>query len=99
MDVGKYQLVNLCVWWLMDREELKNEGTSRVESHAGTETAWWKSVGAYRQFDETTIAGKQAAAWMSEEAKDESWDQFLQQNPTGQFQQSSMWARAKASEN
>jgi len=36
---------------------------------------------------------------MSEEAEDASWDEFLQQIPTGQFQQSSIWAQAKTSEN
>jgi CelD/BcsL family acetyltransferase involved in cellulose biosynthesis len=62
------------------------------------ETAWWGSVGAYRQFDERTVAGQKVTAWMSEEDEDESWDEFLQQIPVGQFHQSSMWARAKASE-
>jgi CelD/BcsL family acetyltransferase involved in cellulose biosynthesis len=70
-----------------------------VISRSDTETAWWESAGAYRLFDEATVAGKKAAAWMSEEAEDELWDQFLQQIPMGQFHQSSMWARAKASEN
>ena len=63
------------------------------------ESAWWESAGAYRQFDEATVAGKKAAAWVSEEVDDEGWDRFLQGNPAGQFHQSSMWARAKASEN
>jgi hypothetical protein len=69
-----------------------------VISRSDTETAWWESAGAYRPFDEATVAGKKAAAWIGEEAEDKAWDQFLQEISIGQFHQSSMWARAKASE-
>jgi CelD/BcsL family acetyltransferase involved in cellulose biosynthesis len=69
-----------------------------VISCSGTEPAWWESGGAYRQFDQATVAGKTAAAWIGEEAEDEGWDRFLERNGAGQFHQSSMWARAKASE-
>ncbi|HEX4308667.1 MAG TPA: GNAT family N-acetyltransferase [Acidobacteriaceae bacterium] len=65
---------------------------------ADKRTGWWESAGAYRQFDEATIDGTQMTAWIGEEAADDLWDQFLEQNPAGQFQQSSMWAQAKASE-
>ena len=69
-----------------------------VISCSDTESAWWESAGAYRQLDEATVAGKKAAAWIGEEAEDKAWDRFLQRNPAGQFHQSSIWARAKASE-
>lgn len=63
-----------------------------------TASLWWESVGGYRPFHETVVAGKTTAAWVSEEAQDESWDDFLQHHPSGQFLQSSFWARAKAAQ-
>jgi len=62
------------------------------------ENAWWERGEGYAQFDEAMVAGTKATAWMSEEAEDQGWDGFLERNPAGQFHQSSMWARAKASE-
>ena len=67
-------------------------------SCSDTESAWWEPGGAYRQFAEGTVAARKAATWISEEAEDEGWDRFLERNPAGQFHQSSIWARAKASE-
>jgi len=40
----------------------------------------------------------QSAFEVSEDLIDEDWDAFLQTTPLGQFQQSSMWARAKSVE-
>ncbi len=69
-----------------------------VTSCSEAKTKWWESTGGYRQFDEGTVAGERATAWMSDEAEDHAWDGFLQGNSAGQFHQSSIWARAKASE-
>ncbi|HVT98484.1 MAG TPA: GNAT family N-acetyltransferase [Acidobacteriaceae bacterium] len=68
-------------------------------SSSNAATAWWQSVRSSQQLDGFTIAGKKATAWLSEETEDRGWDQFLQENPAGQFQQSTIWAQAKAAEN
>lgn len=44
------------------------------------------------------FAGPNMEAWFSRQPEDEGWDAFLQSTPLGQYQQSSMWARAKATE-
>jgi lipid II:glycine glycyltransferase (peptidoglycan interpeptide bridge formation enzyme) len=35
-------------------------------------------------------------AWISSEQEDRQWDMFLQENPSGQFQQSTFWAKTKS---
>jgi len=42
------------------------------------------------------IDEQMAAAWLSPELDDSDWDYFLEASPLGHFQQSSLWARAKA---
>jgi hypothetical protein len=54
--------------------------------------------GSYEKMDQRTLEGGTAVAWISREAEDLCWDKFLQETPLGQFQQSTMWARAKHSE-
>ena len=42
------------------------------------------------------IGGRCFSACLSTSDNDSAWDDFLATNPTGQYQQSSMWARAKS---
>jgi CelD/BcsL family acetyltransferase involved in cellulose biosynthesis len=42
-----------------------------------------------------TLGCGTAIAWISNESDDGCWDQFLQETSLGQFQQSTIWARAK----
>jgi CelD/BcsL family acetyltransferase involved in cellulose biosynthesis len=51
--------------------------------------------GGYERMDRRTLAGGVAVAWTSREAEHTCWDEFLQDTPLGQFQQSTIWARAK----
>jgi peptidoglycan pentaglycine glycine transferase (the first glycine) len=48
----------------------------------------------YRRFDENATS-KGLSAWIDASVEDHFWDEFLQATPLGQFQQSSIWARAK----
>jgi peptidoglycan pentaglycine glycine transferase (the first glycine) len=58
-----------------------------------------EDVGAGRERIEVReSAGPNVKAWFSREPEDEEWDAFLLGTPLGQYQQSSMWARAKATE-
>lgn len=50
------------------------------------------------EFDQRTLAGGTAVAWISRELEDTCWDNFLQETPLGQFEQSTIWARAKQPE-
>jgi peptidoglycan pentaglycine glycine transferase (the first glycine) len=47
---------------------------------------------------EKRLAGRTVCAWLSRQTEDVSWDNFLQETPLGQFQQSTIWARAKSVE-
>lgn len=47
---------------------------------------------------ERRIDGRHIVACMSEAAEDFEWDSFLMETPLGQYQQSSFWGRAKATE-
>lgn len=47
------------------------------------------------KFDQRTTANGTVIATLSTENNDPRWDAFLQNTPAGQFQQSSIWARAK----
>ena len=58
----------------------------------------FEASGNYEKMDQRTLEGGTAVAWISREAEDLCWDKFLQETPLGQFQQSTMWARAKHSE-
>jgi len=49
----------------------------------------------YEEFDQRTLGGGTAVAWVSRELEDICWDKFLQETPLGHFQQSTIWARAK----
>jgi hypothetical protein len=44
------------------------------------------------------IAGHEVSATVSSVVEDAAWDAFLQRTPLGHFQQSSLWAQAKADE-
>jgi lipid II:glycine glycyltransferase (peptidoglycan interpeptide bridge formation enzyme) len=55
-------------------------------------------AGSYEKTDQTRLEQGTAVAWISREAEDSCWDKFLQETPLGQFQQSAIWARAKATE-
>jgi peptidoglycan pentaglycine glycine transferase (the first glycine) len=50
---------------------------------------------SYEKIDQSTVGGGTAVAWISREPEDTCWDKFLQETPLGQFQQSTIWARAK----
>src|ERR1017187_673989 len=54
--------------------------------------------GSYEKTDEKRLEGRMAVAWTSRESGESCWDKFLQETPLGQFQQSAIWARAKAIE-
>ncbi len=56
--------------------------TCAAESHC-------VQIGAIR------IDGQEMVAWLSEQRDDPAWDDFLRGTSLGQFQQSSLWARAK----
>jgi hypothetical protein len=49
----------------------------------------------YERFHHGEFEGETASAWVSRDEEDSCWDNFLQQHPLGQFQQSSFWARLK----
>lgn len=49
----------------------------------------------YEKIHQAVFKGQTATAWVSRELGDPCWDRFLQECPLGQFQQSTMWARAK----
>jgi peptidoglycan pentaglycine glycine transferase (the first glycine) len=52
----------------------------------------------YRKVADLSQDGKPVTAWLSREADDPAWDRFLEHTPLGQFQQSTLWAKAKAPE-
>jgi hypothetical protein len=52
----------------------------------------------YQKLAELTQDGERATAWISREADDPAWDRFVEGTPLGQFQQSTVWSRAKAVE-
>jgi peptidoglycan pentaglycine glycine transferase (the first glycine) len=52
----------------------------------------------YEKLAELTESGQPVTAWISRELHDPAWDQFLETTPLGQFQQSTVWAKAKAAE-
>lgn len=52
----------------------------------------------YTRIAELSADGEQVTAWISREVCDAEWDHFLEAMPLGQFQQSSVWAQAKAAE-
>jgi hypothetical protein len=52
----------------------------------------------YKEFDQRALESGAAIAWASTKLEDVGWDEFLQKTPLGQFQQSSIWARAKGIE-
>jgi len=54
--------------------------------------------GSYETFERINLAGETAVASISREVEHSCWDKFLQETPLGQFQQSTIWARAKATE-
>src|SRR5271157_2877037 len=47
------------------------------------------------QIGSICIDGQEMVAWLSEQKDDPAWDEFLRSTSLGQFQQSSLWARAK----
>jgi hypothetical protein len=47
------------------------------------------------QIGSICIDGQEGVAWLSEEGDDPAWDDFLRGTSLGQYQQSSLWARAK----
>lgn len=49
----------------------------------------------YIQVSARRIDGQQAVVWLSTGMEDPGWDNFLEATPLGQYQQSSLWARAK----
>jgi len=54
--------------------------------------------GSYEKIDQIKLGEGTAVAWISREVEDTHWDKFLQETPLGQFQQSTIWARVKATE-
>ncbi len=54
--------------------------------------------GSYETIERINLAGGTAVVSISREVEDNCWDKFLQETPLGQFQQSTIWARAKATE-
>jgi hypothetical protein len=52
----------------------------------------------YVQVTSREINGRVASTWLSGSVEDALWDDFLEGTPLGHFQQSSLWAQAKASE-
>jgi hypothetical protein len=52
-------------------------------------------IGYSETLDQKSIQGATAVAWISRKSEDQRWDSFLETSPVGQFQQSSIWSRAK----
>ena len=52
----------------------------------------------YERLDQRILEEGTVTAWISRDGTDTFWDDFLSQTPLGQFQQSTIWARAKHSE-
>jgi hypothetical protein len=52
----------------------------------------------YERIDERKLSEGTVVAWSSGELADLSWDNFLKDTAHGQFQQSTLWARAKHAE-
>lgn len=50
---------------------------------------------SYERIHQAAFEGQTASAWISRGFEDTRWDRFLQESPLGQFQQSTIWARAK----
>lgn len=44
------------------------------------------------------VGGRMVSAWLSDGLRNDAWDGFLSREPSGQFQQSSLWASAKSAE-
>ncbi len=53
---------------------------------------------SYERTEQRKLANGTATAWVSRGSEDSCWDKFLQGTPLGQFQQSTIWARAKEAE-
>jgi len=54
-----------------------------------------EQTGPHTLLRTTQVLGRETKAWLSSEPADHAWDQFLRGTDLGQFQQSSLWARAK----
>jgi lipid II:glycine glycyltransferase (peptidoglycan interpeptide bridge formation enzyme) len=54
--------------------------------------------GRYETIDQMNLSEGTVVASISREVEDTCWDKFLQETPLGQFQQSTIWARVKATE-
>ncbi len=52
----------------------------------------------YKKIGQWESQRGEIAAWKSTDIENSCWDEFLRLTPLGQFQQSSIWARAKVSE-
>jgi lipid II:glycine glycyltransferase (peptidoglycan interpeptide bridge formation enzyme) len=50
----------------------------------------------YRRIESRDLAAQSLDAWYSSAMTDQMWDDFLRAAPSGQFQQSSLWAEYKA---
>ncbi|MGO8678922.1 MAG: lipid II:glycine glycyltransferase FemX [Limisphaerales bacterium] len=66
---------------------------SRVSHADGSHAPSEHACVASREVD-----GRKAVLWLSPGLRDDRWDAFLQASPLGHFQQSSLWAQAKASQ-
>jgi hypothetical protein len=53
---------------------------------------------SYERIDQRELSTEIAVAWSSSDSEDACWDRFLQETTLGQYQQSTIWARAKHSE-
>jgi len=53
---------------------------------------------SYRRIEAWVQEGEPVTAWLAHDVDDPLWDRFLEQTPLGQFQQSTLWAKAKAAE-
>jgi len=63
-----------------------------------TLSAAFKPEGRYAEVCSRKINGQLVVVWSSTELEDFHWDDFLESTPLGQYQQSSLWARAKSFE-
>jgi len=58
----------------------------------------FSSLDNYKKLAEAKFAAGTAIAWITHAMKDACWEDFLKSTSLGQFQQSAMWAQAKAAE-
>jgi GNAT acetyltransferase-like protein len=72
-----------------------NSGVLIIEAPAEPTSVKLDNFDHYEKFDQRSLSHTKAVAWLSRVAEDKCWDAFLESTALGQFQQSTIWSRAK----